>query len=161
MPTPQRLLAIGRIDSPPAGIELLGQEDAGAGGGHLTGLVEDWESGESDFSRPEEAFFEVRVGDRLIGLGGISVDPSSTQGSTAGRIRHLYILEEMRRSGVGSALLQVILAHADGNFRRVRLRCDDEAVARWADARGFSPIESADGTTYERLLGAGQNLVFE
>ena len=161
MSTPRGFTAISRIDQLPDDIEPLRLEAAAGGFEFVSRLVEEWRSGVEDFSLPEEAFFEARVRERLVGVGGVSIDPYLSADPPIGRIRHLYVAEDMRGRGVGSALLQVILAHAKGNFRHVRLRVGDPTADPFYRARGFTPVTDRDDATHEIFLRSAQDVVLE
>jgi hypothetical protein len=51
-------------------------------------LSEEWTSGANRFDRPSEALFVARVGERVVGVCGLNVDPYTAE-PRVGRVRHL------------------------------------------------------------------------
>lgn len=142
----QRLVAL------PAGLEALRAEARGQGFRFLDRLAEDWEAGRDRFDRDGERLFCAWLGAGLVGIGGLSRDPSER--FATGRLRHLYVLDGARRRGIGSMLVRRLLAEAAGSFERIRLRTDTAAGADFYLALGFAPVASASAT-HELRLGAG------
>lgn len=151
-------LEISRVDELPADLEDLRLASVDEGFEFITRLVREWKSGTTRFDEDGEAFFIARVRSELVGIGGISADPYDKAERPAGRVRHLYVAEDSREEGVGSALLQVILAHAKGQWRQVRLRTAHPSADHFYRARGFQPIDD-ENATHEIWLSPEQNLV--
>ncbi len=99
-------------------------------------LVQEWESGVNRFDRPGEALFVARVGDDVVGVCGLSVDPYADD-PKVGRVRHLYVLVRHRRSGVGEQLVADVLEAARGRFERLHLRTTNPTAARLYERLGF------------------------
>jgi ribosomal protein S18 acetylase RimI-like enzyme len=111
-------------------------------------LVEEWESGANRFDRPGEALFVARVGDDVVGVCGLNVDPYAGD-STIGRVRHLYVLVPHRRSGIGEQLVADVLEAARGRFERLRLRTTNAIAARLYERLGFRRTAAARDRTHE------------
>ena len=77
-------------------------------------------------------------GDRLLGIGGLNRDPYIND-PRAGRLRHLYVMKDERRAGIGRALVERILGHAGSNFDSVRLWTD--RAAAFYDSLGFDRVD--------------------
>lgn len=71
-------------------------------------LADEWASGANRFDRPGEALFAARIDGRLVGACGLNVDPY-TRVVGVGRVRHLYVLADYRRLGVGRQLVEQVL----------------------------------------------------
>ena len=115
-------------------------------------LVDEWAAGTNCFDRPGEALFAGRIGDRIVGVGGLNIDPyAATPG--VGRVRHLYVLPAERRLGVGRQLVGAVLDAARGRFRCVRLRTANAAAARLYESLGFRPDAGPDCSHVLELKG--------
>jgi ribosomal protein S18 acetylase RimI-like enzyme len=108
-------------------------------------LVEEWESGANRFDRPGEALFVARVGNEVVGVCGLHVDPYADD-PRIGRVRHLYVLVPHRRSGVGEQLVADVLEAARGRFERLHLRTTNAIAARLYERLGFRRIAARDHT---------------
>jgi ribosomal protein S18 acetylase RimI-like enzyme len=99
-------------------------------------LVDEWASGATRFDRPGEALLVARLGDRVVGVCGLSIDP---YGATPGvsRVRHLYVLRAHRRRGVGHRLMLEVIATARRGFDVLRLRTTNPAAAALYEQLGF------------------------
>jgi N-acetylglutamate synthase-like GNAT family acetyltransferase len=97
------------------------------------------------FDQEGESFQLARRGDRIVGCIGVSRDPYLPD-PTVGRVRHLYVLPDERRHGVGQELLEGALKSARKCFPRLRLRTTTAAAARFYEALGFAPCDEPDAT---------------
>ena len=111
-------------------------------------LVEEWESGANRFDRPGEALFVARVGDDVVGVCGLNVDPYAGD-PKIGRVRHLYVLVPHRRSGIGEQLVADVLEAARGRFERLRVRTTNAIAARLYERLGFRRTAAARDRTHE------------
>lgn len=131
------MVLIERVSDLPAEIErALVPESESAGLGFVRRLVDEWASGRNRFDQRGEALFVARLDGRLVGLCGLSMDPYAAAPSV-GRVRHLYVLRDGRRHGVGSQLVGVVLAAARGKFDTLRLRTENSSAARLYERMGF------------------------
>jgi GNAT superfamily N-acetyltransferase len=108
-------------------------------------LAEEWTSGANRFDRPGEALFAAWLGERLVGVCGLNVDPYAAE-PRVGRVRHLYVLSDARRRGVGERLVAQVIAAARGRFIRLRLSTANPVAARLYERFGFrasaAPVDS-------------------
>ena len=139
-------ILIERLTEASAGLfDALVAESEGAGYRFVRRLADEWAGGTNRFDRPGEALFAAWVDDRLIGACGLNVDPYP-QAPGVGRVRHLYVLTDYRRSGVGRRLVEQVLDTARGRFDRLRLSTQNPDAARLYERLGF-----------ERHLGAADH----
>jgi GNAT superfamily N-acetyltransferase len=54
-----------------------------------------------------------------------------------GRVRHLYVLTEFRRLGIGRQLVQAVVASAQSRFGSLRLRTETLEAAAFYERLGF------------------------
>jgi GNAT superfamily N-acetyltransferase len=145
---------IERVIGPPAGaLAALLAESEREGSRFVRRIVDEWAAGTNRFDRPGEALFTARLGDRLIGVCGLNVDPYAAA-QNVGRVRRLYVLSAYRRLGAGRQLVLAVLAAARGRFDVVRLRTTNPAAARLYERLGFRPGPDPLDATHVLELGA-------
>jgi len=116
-------------------------------------LVDEWGNGANRFDRPGEALFGARAAGRLLGVCGLNVDPYAGD-DRVGRIRHLYVLSESRRQGVGQRLVQRVIQAAQGRFDDLRLHTSNPEAARLYEALGFRPSNERVDYTHVAKVAA-------
>ena len=116
-------------------------------------LVDEWATGTNRFDRPGEALFIARIGDRLVGICGLNVDPYAAA-ANVGRVRRLYVLSAYRGLGVGRRLVMAVLQAARGRFDVLRLRTTNPAAARLYESLGFTPSTAGNECTHVIDLGS-------
>jgi GNAT superfamily N-acetyltransferase len=99
--------------------------------------IDEWNSGENNFSAANEIFYAVYLKDSCVGIGGLNLDPYSNE-SGVGRVRHLYVSREHRKCGVGTLLLKNIIEFAAGHYTRIRLYTTNPVAGKFYEANGFS-----------------------
>jgi GNAT superfamily N-acetyltransferase len=141
------LLRVERIETLPPDLAELELSSLRENFRAVERLRADWESGENRFTRPGEALFEGRCGQRLVAMGGLNRDPYA-ECETVGRLRHLYVVPELRRRGVGKAMVAAILEHARRSFGAVRLRTDRAEADSFYVALGFARTPGEEAATH-------------
>jgi ribosomal protein S18 acetylase RimI-like enzyme len=116
-------------------------------------LAEEWGNGANRFDRPGEALFGARGAGRLLGVCGLNVDPYAGD-DRIGRVRHLYVLSESRRQGVGQRLVQRVIQAARGRFDDLRLHTSNPEAARLYEALGFRPCGERPDYTHVAKVAA-------
>ena len=130
---------IDRLADPlPEGLATLLADDERDGTRFVRRLVDEWASRTNRFDRPGEALFGAWIGEQLVGVCGLNVDPYATA-QQVGRVRRLYVLTAFRRLGVGRRLVIEVIAAAGGRFDRLRLRTFNPAAAGLYETMGFRP----------------------
>ena len=92
-------------------LEGLRAESLQEGYRFIQRLCDEWISGANRFSAPGEALFLAIADGRVVGVCGLNCDPYRHDPRT-GRVRRLYVSRAHRRSGVGRALLEAVVAYA-------------------------------------------------
>jgi len=110
-------------------------------------LADEWATGANRFDRPGEILFGAFIDGRLVGVGGLNIDPYAGD-ERIGRLRHLYVLSAFRRMGVGRQLVERVMKAAHGRFDDVRLRTNDAAAARLYEKLGFRRDIGRDDYTH-------------
>jgi GNAT superfamily N-acetyltransferase len=139
------------LDLPTGGLAELLSESEGLGSLIVRRLVDEWDGGVNRFDRPGEALFGAWVDGRLVGVGGLNVDPYAGD-ARVGRVRHLYVLSAFRRQGVGRRLTERVVQAAHGRFDDLRLRTNDRSAARLYETLGFRPSGGAAHHTHAVAL---------
>lgn len=127
--------------------------EAGRAEGHdlVQRLVDEWNDGSNRFDCPGEVVCEVRIGTRLVAVGGLNRDPYVTDPSV-GRIRHVYVSAVARSQGVGRLLVTALVDHARGRFARVRLRTVTREGSGFYRALGFEETPEEPDSTHQIRL---------
>lgn len=134
------MICIIRIENLPIG-ELLPllEESKRMGFRFVERLIAEWESGDNRFDKDGEALFISRYDKRVVGICGINIDPYLDD-PQVGRVRHLYVIAEERRKGVGRELVQRVIEEARRHFLYLRLRAGNEDSYRFYSALGFTSV---------------------
>jgi GNAT superfamily N-acetyltransferase len=119
-------------------------------GPFLQRLRDEWESGALRFERDGEVLLGVFDGDILTGVGGLGLDPHAPAPGLA-RLRHLYVLQSHRGSGLGRALVARLLEQARPHFATVRLRTRNPAAATLYESFGFV-AGASEGETHRLVF---------
>lgn len=132
-----------RATALPANMHELELEAAQAGFEMMRRLREDWRSGANRFDCPGEALLYACVGERVIGVAGLNVDPYQAD-DRVGRIRHVYVLSAARGRGAATDLVSRLIAEASGHFQLLRLYTD--SAAAFYERLGFTPAQAGHVT---------------
>lgn len=127
------------------GVRELGVLAATEGFRFLSRLIEELEQGSAKTDHPCEFFLCAVEDGKILGVAGVTIDPY-TDAPGVGRIRHLYVQPESRRSGIGRALIREIEGRVKNGYSILRLRTDTEAGARFYEALGYRPVNETAAT---------------
>ncbi|MDN4607867.1 GNAT family N-acetyltransferase [Sporosarcina highlanderae] len=129
-------------------IGKLVQESEKEGYRFVTRLVSEFEDGTNTFSKPGEALFcVVSEEGEVVAIGGINESPFAQDAGIA-RLRRFYVLEKVRRQGVGTLLQQEIVDYAKNQFKEITVRTDSAKADAFYRACGFEFDDSASETTH-------------
>jgi ribosomal protein S18 acetylase RimI-like enzyme len=92
----------------------------------------------------------------VVGVCGINADPYTLE-PHVGRVRHLYVREAHRRSGVGRQLVTAVIQAAGGVFGRLHLRTTNAQSARFFENLGFRPCPGQPDCTHMLELQGERN----
>lgn len=148
-------IIITRLTELPAdALAALVAESEQAGWRFVRRLADEWAAGSNCFDRPGEALYAAWSDGRLVGVCGLNVDPYAAD-ETVGRVRHLYVLGDFRRLGVGRRLVEAVRSAAQGRFTSLRLRTESTSAAVFYERLGFRPIDDPHDSTHVRELPSG------
>jgi GNAT superfamily N-acetyltransferase len=139
------MILIQKIVLPLPGLEELHVEAKRDGYDFIDTLVNEWTSGANRFEGPGEVLCGHLDHGQLVAVGGLTIDPFTTQPQT-GRIRRVYVRSAWRNQGVGRALVSTLVEQARKSFRHVRLRAENASAAHLYESIGFTPIEDPGAT---------------
>lgn len=141
-------LVVQPFDSLPEDIQVLLRVSREEGHELVARLVDDWAEGSNRFDRPGEVAMEARVDSRLVGVGGLNLDPYLDD-PRVGRIRHIYLTPDVRGLGIGRVLVLSLVEHARGHFSRVRLRTGDAGASDFYLRLGFDEVPDEPDATHQ------------
>jgi GNAT superfamily N-acetyltransferase len=136
-------IALRRLTELPDDLDALEKESVDQGFSMLRRLRSEWHGGDNRFAQDGEMFVGAFDGKRLVGVGGLNVDPYAGA-PDVGRLRHIYVLQSHRGAGVGTVLVRHLLAGAAGRFRVVRLWTG--CASDFYDKLGFGQISDPKAT---------------
>jgi ribosomal protein S18 acetylase RimI-like enzyme len=110
-------------------------------------LAEEWNSGVARYDRPGEVLLGGYVGARLVAVGGLTSDPYGGD-ARIGRLRHVYVLPDVRRGGIGRRLVRALEAAAVGGYHTLVLRTDTDYAARFYEALGYTRLAPGGTATH-------------
>ena len=152
MVRPDMQISIARITEPREHeLRPLLNASEGEGFSFVRRVVCEWQTGDNRFSQPGEALFGAFVGERLVGICGLMLDPYARASGVA-RLRNLYVLPAYRRSGIGKQLTQAVIASATESFHVLRLRAGTPGAARLYDQMGFTRSSTEPDSTHLLFL---------
>jgi GNAT superfamily N-acetyltransferase len=129
---------------------LLAESEA-SGYRFLRRVIDEWERGINRFSRTGEALFAAEIGDRLVGVCGLNIDPY-LDNPRVGRVRDVCVLAECRGRGIGRQLVEAAISAARGHFDRLRLRGEEAGPARLYESLGFRACREIPDRTHILIL---------
>lgn len=150
------MLIILPLDPFTAGFNALLEESQLEGERMLVRLRENWYCGANRFDLPGEKLNGVfysrnsNCEHQLVAVGGRNIDPYSNA-LRAGRIRHLYVTQTMRRQGVGQLLMAHLIDGASHYFDYLNTHAPDTAQAFYLRL-GFQPINDEPDVTHRLQL---------
>jgi len=134
-----------RIDRDlPEGFARLRAEAEAEGHRHMNRLADELASGDTRF----EALFAAFDDGELLGVGGMTVEPSETS-EPAFRMRRLYVSPHARRTGVARTLASALMQEAFDQVDLVTVHAGSPEAARFWESQGFAP---ADARTWSHEL---------
>lgn len=143
-------LSLERLEALPPDIGRLRRAASDEGFRFLERMAAAWQDGSNRFDRAGEGLLGGFRAGRLVAVCGLNRDRYEKPALRAGRLRHLYVFPDARRSGVASALVARHLDEAKKHFRVVQLRADTPEAASFYVALGFASSPTA--TVTHRLV---------
>lgn len=123
----------------PQGIHKLNAIAAIEGYGMVQKLISNFKSAQNCFNKTGEALYAAYEAERLVGIGGINIDPYFNQ-PELGRIRHVYVHPEHRRTGIGRALITRIESGASIHFDSFQLFTSQLRAAQFYESLGYLAV---------------------
>ncbi len=123
-------------DGLPGDFDRLRAAAAAEGWRHMDRLSAEVEAGAPVFL----ALFAVREGGGLVGIGGLTQEPSPDDGGPALRLHRLYVHPDTRRRGVGRTLASALIQEGLDSVRRLTVHTDDAHAEAFWRAQGFALV---------------------
>lgn len=117
-------------------LKELALEASNEGHNFVQKTIDDWNNGQNSFSKKNEIFFGVFYDSDCIGIGGLNIDPYTTD-RKIGRVRHLYVSKKYRNKGIGKLLLNKIIKSSKGSFEKLRLYTENPIARTFYQNNGF------------------------
>lgn len=127
----------------PPGVRELAESARRDGHEFVFKFEAEWLDGNLRFDGPGECLFVARLGQRLVGLSGISRDPYQPH-QDVGRLRHVYVDTAFRSRGLARDLALACLESTSLHFRIIRLKTLNPAAARLYERLGFLAVTPDD-----------------
>ncbi len=134
------------------GLQSLVGESKRLGYHFVEKTIDDWYSGANKFDKLGENLWGLFIGNDLIGIGGLNVDPY-TLAPKVGRVRHLYIQEAQRRKGYATLIMNKIIGEAGYHFTVLRLFTDNEVAYAFYEKLGFKQTQGYKASHFITLSG--------
>jgi GNAT superfamily N-acetyltransferase len=122
----------------------------------LVRLEHEYLSGKVRFDAPGETLLGVLDNSTLVAIGGLTQDLNFDVQCT-GRVRHVYVLPEYRRRGIGKLRLAEIEPRARAHFNALILRTTSMAAVTFYERIGYEALAPEGTATHRRLLNAKQS----
>ena len=100
-------------------------------------LWDEYVSGKTRFNADGAVLYGVYNDGTLVAIGGVHRDPYLDR-PDIGRIRHVYVMPELRRTGVGRRLMTNLIDHSRGNFAFLTLRTPTAHADAFYVSLGFN-----------------------
>ncbi len=115
-------------------------------------LRDEYITGYNNFTQRGEVLYLAHIGSRVIGCGGLNIDPYLRDDSY-GRVRHLYVLKAFRGRNIATMLLDRIINDAKRNFKVLTLRTFSSEASSLYLKNGFTKSSKIDYATHYMRLG--------
>jgi GNAT superfamily N-acetyltransferase len=144
-------IVIREVSQLPDEILKLVEQSSAEGFQFVARLVDDWNRDANRFSVQGECFVEARCDESLVAVGGLNLDPYADSLSVS-RLRHVYVIPDFRRRGVGRAVVDHLVDQARMRFHSVRLRTDTPDAAQFYETLGFRKLSGDPDATHALWL---------
>jgi len=135
-----------------AGLDQILTESQKNGYGMIERLITEWESGATDFSGENEAYFAYEKHGEVLGVGGINEEPY-LRIKEYGRMRHLYVLKKWRRKGVGREIVSATIEFAKDHYNLMTLMTPKDGSADvFYESLGFKKCDSLERVSHTLIL---------
>lgn len=126
----------------PEGFGPLRAAAVAEGFSQLERLEAQWESGVQRFERPGEALLAAWLDGALVGVGGITREPTALTAPML-RLRRFYVLPIARRRGAGRTLAMTLICEASEPM--ITVNASGGSGPFWIGL-GFAPVQGKPWT---------------
>jgi GNAT superfamily N-acetyltransferase len=111
---------------------------------HIRRLADEWASGRNRFDQDGEILLGAYESERLVGVGGLSVEFSRRDWL---RMRRFYVHPSARRQGTARSVAERLIVHGRHYTNTLTVHAADAGAARFWEKVGFAPL-ARDGYTH-------------
>jgi len=104
---------------------------------HMAQLEDELALGAQRFDRDGEVLLAAFADGRLVGIGGLTLEPEAPE---ALRMRRLYVLPSARRSGVATAIANALSQEAVGRARLLTVHAGNPDAERFWETMGYERV---------------------
>lgn len=127
--------------------DMIGESKA-QGFGMIERLREEWNNNTNRFNKSDELLLGAFDCNRVIGIGGINHDPYHPA-KRYGRIRHVYVMNEMRRKSLGTLIVEEMINRSKSAFNLITLRTPkDGAADLFYESIGFTKCSDIEWVSH-------------
>lgn len=113
----------------------------------LTRMKSEWLEEKNCFDKKGEAVYGIFQDSKMIAVCGRNIDPYAGDESI-GRIRHLYVRPDYRKTGLGRLLVTKALNEGESFFSSIRLRTFNDNASAFYCSLGFKKVEKDEYVTH-------------
>ena len=124
----------------PPQISVLISQSESEGFSFIRRLANEWLDSSNQFQGDGEFLLAAQVENQCIGVCGVNIDPYTVEKGVA-RLRHLYVLQSYRSSGVGALLVRECIKRLDPGFTSLRLRVPNVKTGWFYEKLGFTRVD--------------------
>lgn len=136
------------VTLPSNGFAELERQATAEGHTFLARMQVEWSNDTNRFANLGECLLGAHLDATLVAVGGLNRDPY-TNNARIGRLRHIYVHADHRRSGIASRLVRELVVR-NTHFETIRLRTPNADASRFYENLGFTAI--ADTTATHTLV---------
>ena len=126
-------------DELPGDFERLRSAAAADGHRHLDRLSQDWLTGAQRFAGDGEALLAAYQEGDLVGIGGVTREPSKSA-EPALRLRRLFVHPGARRNGAARTIVAALVHEGFDNAPLLTAHAGDARATAFWEAQGFQPV---------------------
>ena len=110
-------------------------------------LWDEYVSGKTRFDSDGAVLYGIYADGELVAVGGVHRDPYLDR-PDIGRIRHVYVMPVLRRTGVGRRLMAALIDHSREHFAYLTLRTPTAHADEFYVSLGFSREPRFENATH-------------
>lgn len=110
-------------------------------------LWNEYENGTNRFDTGGGVLYAANDDNAMVAIGGIHPDPYLNDPKIR-RVRHLYVLPDYRRHGLGGLVMRKLISHSQAHFHTLTLRTLTEHGDKFYKSLAFNDEKRFDQATH-------------